>query len=93
MLSLTASATSEIRKLIDNQDVPVGSGIRIAADPSAGGLSLSLALSPAEHDAVVEDRGVRVFLDPQAAELLDDKALDAGTDDSGQVRFDISDQA
>jgi hypothetical protein len=33
-----------------------------------------------------------VFLDTQAAELLDDKELDAGVDASGAVQFAVAEQ-
>lgn len=90
MLTLTDNATTEIRKLIDQPEVPDGSGLRIANDPASGGLVLSLAAAPTEGDAVVDDEGARVFVDAQAAELLDDKALDAGVGADGQVQFALA---
>jgi hypothetical protein len=38
---------------------------------------LSVVRLPAEDDEVIEDQGARVFLEPEAASLLDDKILDA----------------
>jgi iron-sulfur cluster assembly protein len=46
---------------------------------------------PAEDDGVIEEAGARVFLDPGAASLLDDKVLDAEVAE-GQVAFTIADQ-
>jgi Fe-S cluster assembly iron-binding protein IscA len=92
VLSLTENATTEIRNLIDDPGVPSGGGVRIATDPAGGGLSLALAATPAEDDQVLDDAGARVFLEPQAAALLVDKALDARTDGDGQVQFSIADQ-
>jgi Fe-S cluster assembly iron-binding protein IscA len=46
---------------------------------------------PAEDDEVIEERGARVFLEPEAASLLDDKVLDASVDEN-QVAFTIADQ-
>ena len=40
---------------------------------------------------MLEAGEARVFLEPRAAEMLDDKALDASTDGTGQVRFSIAD--
>jgi hypothetical protein len=40
----------------------------------------------------VESGGARTYLDPPAAEVLDDKILDASIDD-GQVRFSIGEAA
>lgn len=93
MLTLTDNATTEIRKLIDQPEVPDGGGLRIANDPSTGGLTVSLAAEPAVGDAVVDDDGARVFLESQAAQLLDDKALDAGVGSDGQLQFALAPQA
>jgi Fe-S cluster assembly iron-binding protein IscA len=92
VLTLTDNATTEIRNIISQPETPDGAGLRIATDPSAGGLALSLAAAPAEGDAVVDNSGARVFLDPQAATLLDDQALDAGKDAEGNVQFAVTPQ-
>jgi Fe-S cluster assembly iron-binding protein IscA len=94
VLTLTDSATSEIRNLIaNNPDVPDDAGVRIATTPDGGGLSLTLALVPGEDDTVLAEDGARVFLEPTAAQLLDDKALHAATDEQGQVQFALAEQA
>lgn len=90
MLTLTDNATSEIRNIIEDPQVPDGCGLRIANDPAAGGLTLTLAAAPSEDDHVLDDGGARVFLAPQAAQLLDDKALDAAKDGDGQLRFTVA---
>jgi Fe-S cluster assembly iron-binding protein IscA len=90
VLTLTENATSEIRSIIEDPQVPDGCGLRIANDPTAGGLTLTLAAAPAEDDQVLDDGGARVFLAPQAAQLLDDKALDAAHDGDGQLRFSVA---
>ena len=46
---------------------------------------------PAEDDEVIEEHGARVFVESEAASLLDDKLLDA-TVDHDQVAFLILDQ-
>lgn len=93
MLTLTESATTQIRNLtVDNPDVPDDAGIRIASNPDGATLTLSLALTPAEDDAVIAENGARVFLEPTAAGLLEDKTLDAGVDPTGQVQFGIAPQ-
>lgn len=94
MLTLTDSATTEIRNLIDNNpDVPDDAGVRIATSPDGDGLTLSLALVPSEDDAVVTEHGARVFVESAAAPLLDDKALHAAVDEQGQVQFALAEQA
>jgi iron-sulfur cluster assembly protein len=91
VLTLTDSATTEIRNLIENNpEVPDDAGVRIASNPDGATLTLSLALMPAEDDSVLSENGARVFLEPTAAGLLDDKTLDAGVDPQGQVQFGIT---
>jgi Fe-S cluster assembly iron-binding protein IscA len=91
VLTLTDSATSQIRNIIDQPEVPEGCGLRIANDPSAGGLTLTIAAAPADGDQVLDAAGARVFLDSQAAAVLDDKSLDAAVDTDGQVQFAVAD--
>lgn len=92
MLTLTDNAATEIRNLIALPEVPDDGGVRIASD-DAGALTLALAGSPTDGDAVIEDHGARVFLEPSAGQLLDDKLLDAGLDAEGNVQFSIGVQA
>lgn len=93
VLTLTDSATTEIRNLVENNpEVPDDAGIRIASNPDGATLTLSLALTPAEDDTVIGENGARVFLEPTAAGLLDDKTLDAGVDAQGQVQFGLAPQ-
>jgi Fe-S cluster assembly iron-binding protein IscA len=93
VLTLTDNATTEIRNIMADPQVPDGCGLRIANDPAAGGLTLTLATAPAEDDQILDNGGARVFLEPQAAQLLDDKSLDAATDGDGQLRFTVAAQA
>ena len=52
---------------------------------------LSVVPVPAEDDEVIEEQGARVFLEPDAASLLDDKVLDAQLEQN-KVAFTIADQ-
>jgi iron-sulfur cluster assembly protein len=52
---------------------------------------VSVAAMPGEDDEVVESDGARVFLEPNAATLLDDKLLDASVEQN-DVSFMIVDQ-
>ncbi|MEV0396233.1 HesB/IscA family protein [Polymorphospora rubra] len=92
MLTLTDNAVTVIRDLTTQQEVPEGAGLRIATDTSAGALTLGLAAQPVQGDQVVDDSGARIFLDPEAAQILDDKALDASVDAQGGVQFGITEQ-
>src|ERR671915_371174 len=70
------------------------SGFPVAArvDSLAGGAGVALAPVPAEEDQVVEESGAQVFLEPHAAEALDDKVLDAEIE-GGEVRFAVGEQS
>ena len=85
MLMLTENATRVIGALSDNPELPDGAGLRIVSAPE--GLSVAPVAGPDETDQVVEEANARVFLEPSAAIVLDDKILDAQVDDDGQVRF------
>jgi Fe-S cluster assembly iron-binding protein IscA len=78
---LTPTAAEVVRNLIEQSAAPESGGLRIAAN--GGGevgsveLELSLVEQPEALDETVEQEGATVYLDPGAAELLDDKLLDA----------------
>jgi len=94
MLTLTDSAKDVVRDMVESGGAPEGSGIRIASEQGADGsegLSLSLASQPAEGDQVVDEDGSRVFLEPRAAAMLDDKVLDARRHED-HVHFSVADQ-
>jgi iron-sulfur cluster assembly protein len=91
VLTLTETAATEIRNLVANPEVPEEAGVRIASN-TEGALTLALAPAPVPGDEVVDQAGARVFLEPHAGELLEDKQLDAGTDPQGNVQFSIAKQ-
>jgi len=93
MLTMTENAVTEIRNLTELPEAPQGGGVRIATDQTAGGLTMSLAATPAEDDTVLDTDGARLFLDSTAATLLDDKTLDAVAGPTGQTQFAIADQS
>ncbi|MFX0594312.1 HesB/IscA family protein [Melissospora conviva] len=92
MLTMTDNAVLVIRDLAAQEAVPEQGGLRIATDQEAGSLTIELASQPMEGDQVVNTDGARVFLDPAAAELLDDTAMDAAVDDDGTVQFGFSEK-
>jgi Fe-S cluster assembly iron-binding protein IscA len=88
MLDLTENATSVIRSIVERPELPEDAGLRVTSGAGdSARLSVSAVASPEEGDQVLEKEGARVFLDPQAAVLLDDKVLDAQVSDSGSVEF------
>jgi Fe-S cluster assembly iron-binding protein IscA len=97
MLAITDLAAEAIKTLATDAELPEGGGLRIAAPSPEQGLELSLAGQPATDDVVLTGEGVSVFLEPMAAEVLDDKVLDvqpvANADGEQELRFAIAPQA
>jgi iron-sulfur cluster assembly protein len=94
LLALTDNAVEAVKGLVSFSDEAAAtSGLRLVADQVGNQVSflLSVVTLPAEDDEVIEEQGARVFLEPQAASLLDDKVLDA-TLDQDRVAFAIADQ-
>lgn len=84
MLTLTNPAVEAIRTLITQPGLPSETGLRIAPEEAdTGSLTLSVSDGPQIGDEVIEAEGVRVFVQSDAAVMLDDKALDAEVDDQG----------
>ena len=94
LLALTDDAVEAVRNIVSSSDeLPETGGLRLVAERSGtqANLQLSVVALPAEEDEVIEEQGVRVFLEPEAAALLDDKVLDASMVQN-QVEFTIADQ-
>jgi iron-sulfur cluster assembly protein len=94
VLALTDSAVEAVKSIVSLSDEDADNGgLRLVAEGEGTQASfhLSVVALPAEDDQVVEERGVRVFLEPEAASLLDDKVLDA-TVEQDRVAFTIADQ-
>lgn len=84
MLTLTGQAVDAIRSLTTQEGLPADTGLRIA--PQAGGagsLALSITEGPEMGDEVIEEEGVRVYVQPDAAAVLNDKSLDAEVSEEG----------
>jgi iron-sulfur cluster assembly protein len=98
MLVLSDNAVAAITSLVDRPGLPAGAGLRIASTgDGTQPLTLSTAAAPESADLVVEGAavdggGARVFLDRDAADLLDDKVLDAQVSDRGAVEFLLATQ-
>jgi iron-sulfur cluster assembly protein len=92
MLTLTQNASSAISELLHQPGAPEVAGVRITDETPEPGLALVPAQSPQPGDQVVEDGGATVYLDATAAQLLDDKILDAAVSDDGRVEFSLAAQ-
>jgi iron-sulfur cluster assembly protein len=94
MLTLTDGAVSVIRNLTSKPELPAQTGLRLMAqDEGDSSFQLTLVEGPVAGDQVVEEGGARVYVEPAAAVILDDKALDAEVNDQGSIAFSVSDQA
>jgi iron-sulfur cluster assembly protein len=93
LLALTDNAVEAMKTIVSSSDdVSETSGPRMVAEQAGAqmNLRLSVALLPSEDEEVLGEQGARVFLEPEAASLLDDKVLDAGVEQN-QVAFTITD--
>ena len=93
LLALTDSAVEAVKDIVSSSEVPETGGLRMVADRAGtqANFQVSVVPLPAEDDEVIEEQGARVFLEPDAASLLDDKVLDASVEQD-QVAFTIADQ-
>ena len=94
MLTVTESAAEAITALTAQaQEGTEESGLRFALqsmENDGAQLALSVAPAPEDGDRVVgTGGGAKVFLEPQAAALLDDKVLDVQQDETGDVAFAV----
>lgn len=94
MLTLTEEATTAVKTITAQFPDTTQGGVRIegAGSPDSQ-FRLSVVPAPEPADAVVENEGARVFLDTDAAEVLDDRVLDAQVDGQGGVQFAVTNRA
>jgi len=90
MLTLTENAADAVRTIVSQTPDAATAGLRIqGTSASPEGYALTLAPSPEQGDAVIQDGDARVFLEQVAAGELDDKVLDAQVTQEG-VRFALA---
>jgi len=92
MLTLTDTASTVVKTIVSQTPDAETAGVRIQGGESSD-FVLGVAPTPEANDAVVESGGARVFLDESAAQVLEDKVLDAQVDSEGGVQFAIGQQA
>lgn len=95
VLTLTESAVQVIRTVTSQPELSPQTGLRIATQSQtdeAGTLSLAVAEGPQAGDEIVEEQGARVYLEPDAATILDEMTLDASVDERGDVTFRLAEQ-
>jgi iron-sulfur cluster assembly protein len=93
MLAMTDAAAEAINALTTQEGQQEAGGLRFAlqaAVDDGAQLAVSVAPEPEAGDQVVgSDAGAKVFLEPQAAEILDDKILDVQPDAEGELNFAV----
>jgi Fe-S cluster assembly iron-binding protein IscA len=96
VLAITEDAATAIDSILASSGLSKGAGLRITQEVSTDGgeartdLRLSPVESPEEGDEVLDD--VRIFLAPEAADLLGNRLLDADLD-GAEFRFRLDVQA
>jgi len=78
MISLTELAASRLLDMLREQDLS-GHGLRVFVQGGGcAGLQYSMAfeVSPKDDDLLVEDKGVRLFVDPFSARFLEGACID-----------------
>ena len=95
MLTLTDNAAEVVAKITEQNVAAEEAGLRISQSGTADEtrLALSPVDAPEPGDQTIVEGSARVFLDANAAMLLDDKLLDAQVDPDGSVQFGIAEQA
>jgi iron-sulfur cluster assembly protein len=88
VLTLSPSAVEAVDSLLQSPEVPEAAGLRIDTAGESQ-FSLEIVLEPAPGDQVIEEGGARVFVDPDAALILDNAELEARSD-GNQVAFGLT---
>jgi Fe-S cluster assembly iron-binding protein IscA len=89
MLTLTPSAVEAVDGLLHSSpEVPDEAGLRIGSTGESQ-LTIEIVPEPAPGDQVIEEGGARVFVDSDAAPLLDNIQLDARVE-GDQVAFGLA---
>jgi Fe-S cluster assembly iron-binding protein IscA len=96
MLTITEGADEALTHLRANIDgLPADAGLRITTEPSDDGepgFTLEVVPAPEGSDLVIEDHPLRVFVEAETAQELDQSALD-GSVHGDHVHFGIVDVA
>jgi Fe-S cluster assembly iron-binding protein IscA len=87
VLTLTDRAAEAIRVLTSQPGVPADTGLRMSMPAGSDG-RLTLSLEPPQpDDAVIEDAGARVFVQPDVVPVIGDRQLDGELDEQGEASF------
>jgi iron-sulfur cluster assembly protein len=81
-MTLTEAAAARVREIIEASDKPIA-GVRVGVrNGGCAGMSYTMEFADAvaPHDEIVEDKGVRVLIDPKAVLFLLGSSMDFRTD-------------
>jgi iron-sulfur cluster assembly protein len=81
-MTLTEAAAARVREIISASDKPIA-GLRVGVkNGGCAGMSYTMefAEAAAPHDEVIEDKGVRVLIDPKAVLFLLGSSMDFRAD-------------
>lgn len=94
-MTLTDSCATIVKQIAEQIPDSQDPGLRLseAGPDSEPGLALTPVGAPEPGDQVVEEAGAKVFLDAPAAQLMDDKVLDAQVNEDGSLAFGVGQQA
>ncbi|MBI2660358.1 iron-sulfur cluster assembly accessory protein [Candidatus Woesearchaeota archaeon] len=78
IVSLTDKAAEKVKKLLEKESKP-DYGLRVGI--TAGGCSsymyeIALEKEPKAEDTIIEDKGVRIFINPQSIEFMKGSTVD-----------------
>ncbi len=88
MLTLSQSAVEAVDSLLQTPEIPDDAGLRICPAGDSQ-LTVEIATEPAPGDQVIEEGGARVFVDSDAAPLLEHAELDARIE-GDQIAFGLT---
>ena len=97
MLTITHDAAEAIRSALEAPELPESAGVRIATISTALNgrgptITVDLALAPHADDEILLSEGAQVFVDPDAAAVLENKLLDVRLEPGGKLHFSLVDQ-
>ena len=86
-MKLTDDAAAMIHRLVAEQGLPSGAGLRIAQRDDHDALAMDIVAEPGPDDVVFVEHDAAVFLGPIARLRLDDAVLDARQGELGPAFF------
>lgn len=88
MLTLTETAATVVKSIVDQDSTVTDGGLRIGTSPGAEReFKIAVVAEPQPGDALVENDGARVYVAETASEILDNKTLDAQVGENGSITF------